>query len=683
MTTSKNIPPYTPRLTALLAQTLFISGAWAADQELKPVIVTGSPEKTPVIERIERTQAREIRDIFAAESEANVGGGDRQARRLFLRGVEGSNVNITVDGARQGQNLYNHRGGLMGVDPAILKRVDIQPGPAPADGGPGALGGSIRFETKDAQDLLSAGRRAGAFVKAGYGSASKSKTLNTAVYGMPFDKLGLLAYLGGTDTELMRIGGGDKVPFSAYDDRNYLLKASLLDLQSHSLRLARERNTTNGLNYQQRGDFPWQIQPPPGTRPPRDQTLTRDTTTLNYRWNPASPWLDLEANLYRNESDWHSPNNFGERFISKGEGGKLQNSFSFKSGDITNRLTLGVDWLRDRGAAFGNNQPARPQATDNRNTGYYLQNRLRAGALKLSFGARRDHYETLYGVQTVKGDIDSFNFGGEYALTNALDVFAGWGESARGYGTIPIHFARSIAATASVPTQPEQATQQELGLRHKADGVFTAGGRLVSEFTLFKNEIDNFIGYTHGGPPGGAGLGNRPVIAVWNQRLPIEHRGYTARLGWQGDDYYGNLSYTHIKSSNLPPWEALWARAGAPSGDKLVWDNRYRIAPGLTLGYTLTAVNGLRKLPNVAPPTVAPPPGTTHSRNIEIRARSGYALHDVQLEWQPAGLRDFTLSLSAHNLFDKRYSNHTTLSQSGFATEEPGRDVRVSLRYRF
>ncbi|MEG1055504.1 MAG: TonB-dependent receptor plug domain-containing protein, partial [Janthinobacterium sp.] len=116
-------------------------------------------------ETLQRQQAMDVADIFANEPAVSIGGGASNAQRLYLRGVDGANLNISIDGARQGRSLHQHRGDLGGIDPDLLKQVDIQPGPS-ADAGPGALGGSIRFDTVDAQDLLAPGKRAGASVRA-------------------------------------------------------------------------------------------------------------------------------------------------------------------------------------------------------------------------------------------------------------------------------------------------------------------------------------------------------------------------------------------------------------------------------------------------------------------------------------------------------------------------------------
>ena len=90
--------------------------------------------------------------MFKNQTSVNVGGSVSNAQKIYLRGVEDANVNITVDGARQNVNLFHHQG-RMNVDPDLLKQVEVEAGPAAADQGYAALGGSVAFTTKDADDF--------------------------------------------------------------------------------------------------------------------------------------------------------------------------------------------------------------------------------------------------------------------------------------------------------------------------------------------------------------------------------------------------------------------------------------------------------------------------------------------------------------------------------------------------
>ncbi|SFR56348.1 TonB-dependent receptor domain-containing protein [Thiomicrospira sp. ALE5] len=628
-------------------------------------VVKDLTDSDAILERIERTQANELRDVFRGESDVTVGGGDRQGRRLHVRGVESSNLSVTVDGAQQGQNLHNHRGGAAGIDPVILKRVEIKPGFVAADDGPGALGGVVRFETVDAQDLLAPGQAIGAFVKAGYGSAAESKTFNTAVYAEPTDGFGVMVYYGGTDAENTRIGGGDKIPYSGYEDRNFLVKLSLFDWRDQTLRVGYEKNTSEGLSYQQRGDYPYH----PGVwegrnrMPPVDQTVARETITLNHRWNPVSDAIDLETNFYVNDTEWKAGG--GNRFTSGIQGGKLANTWAFSALGFENKLTAGADYYDEVGGAFTNAtsgwQRSNSKVIHYQNLGLFAQNRMTHDAWLLSYGLRVDDYSSRYIGKTVKGSETSLNASLSYAWTDEIRSYAGYGESARGYGNIPIHFARAVEEGADISAKAETARHYELGLRYDQRHSQFMGGAWHTDLTLFQTEIDDMILYRH--KAGGGGMGGRQVDRIYNYDKTYEVQGYTLKAGWKSARLDSRLSYTHTDISNLPEQMHFAARTGAPTSDTLIWDNTFKVSNDLSLGYTLTSVEALNKVPDGR------------------MKRPGYVLHDVQAKWEAA--RNLSFSFAVNNLLDEKYINHNTLEQDGFATEEPGRDFRVSVRYDF
>lgn len=620
------------------------------EQEIERIEVRAKPDGWAVLEYAEQSAAREVRDLFAGVTDISIGGGDRQGRRLFLRGAEGSNLNITVDGARQGPNLYNHRGGMLGIDPAILKQVNIHAGPARAEDGAGAMAGSVQFTTKDAQDFVSNGQQLGGFVRAAAASAQSAETLNSALAWQQ-DRLGVLLYAGGTNASEQRIGGGDKVPFSGYDDRNMLVKLSYLG--EHSVRVGHEVNRTKGLNFQQRGDYPYQVQPPVQNRPPRLQTLQREGSTVDYSFRSAHDWFKPQLLAYQQKTSWESPDNLGEAFFSSGKGITLKNTLLLSE---QGKLLLGMDYLSEYGDAEGNNLPAKRKVVDYDNTGFFLQTDWQLAELLLTAGIRRDLYHTVYGESKVSGQHWSPNLQAQWQLTPHWQLFAGYGTSARGFGTIPVHFARNIQPDVEPPAKAERAQQQEAGIR-VAD-LALAGVNVSAELAYFNTKLRDFILYTHGGS---GGLGNRPVIALSNQQDVISFEGVNAKLGFNYAGWFTELNYNHTSSRNLPLQPQHSARAGAILGDKAHWRVGQQLNQQWHWSYQLTAQQGI---------------------SIDANDRkTGYSTHDINLNWQ--ALPDLELTLALHNLTDKRYISHSTLRQNGFATEEPGRDLRFAIRYQF
>lgn len=637
--------------------------------ELDRLVVIGQRPRIDVEDRVERGQAQAVRDLFALDPAVNIGGGTRNGQRLFLRGIEGSNLNVTVDGARQGQNLYNHRGGLGNVDPELVKRVDVAPGPAAADAGYGALAGSIRFETIDAQDRLAPGQRVGGLVKASAASANNARRGAAALFAEPAQGLGLLAFATATNFDDLRIGGGTDVPFSAGRDRSALLKLSVLDGETHRLRVAAERNDAFGFNFMQRGDYPYQVQPPSGTRPPQAQTLLRETFTANYRFDPGSPWHDWKVSAYDSSNDFDAPNSNGERFISDVRGGDVRNTLTVASGGWSLATTAGADYLDEDNLALQNTGVTR-FATGTRNTGLFVQNRLSVGRALASFGARRDDFSTDYGPRRAADAVTSLNGSGEFALGGGWRLHGGYGESARGNGNMPLQFTRNIAraltfnGAADGVLLAERGRQSEVGLRFEDEGVLGAD-RVEFGATGFLTRIDDAILYRQ---PGSGGLGGRPVTDIYNQEQAVRYQGYEVRGLWARDRWLTQLAVSDVDIRNLPSEAQFIARAGAPIGGKLVWDTRYALSDAWSFGYTLTGAQRADDIPS--------------GQGVYI-PRPGYVLHDVQAVWRPRAWSGFSLALAAYNLGDRRYSNPTTLTQGGFATEEPGRDLRVTASYAF
>lgn len=634
------------------------------------ILVVGRSNPVSTVERAERYQARQVRDIFVGDPSVDIAGGSRNGQRLFLRGIEGSNLNITIDGARQGQNLYNHRGGLSNIDPEMLKRVEIQAGPSAADQGYGALGGAIRFETVDAQDVLRSGGSIGGFVRGGYASAAETRRLALGAYGLLTEEIGLLVYATGSNYDDIRIGDGGEIPFSGGKDRSLLVKLSVVEAGPHSLRVGFEHNKATGLNFQQRGDYPYQLQPIDlTTRPPQDQSLTRDTWTGRYRFNPESELIDLRVDAYNSRNDFFAPNNNGERFISDVTGGDIRNILVFPFAGGRLETSVGGDYVVDRGTANHSTQGTRYNR--NSNLGLFLQNRLYLGMATLYAGVRRDDFKSDYGPRTAKGDAWSFNIGGELSPVEQVTLFAGYGEAAKGTGTLPIHFARNVQpgvtfnGLAAGELDPERSKQLEGGARVAFNDIGASGIGVRANITLFRTEIDDAILYFHGGS---GGLGGRPITNIYNYANTIKFDGFEASVEVGTASWSTALRYSEVDIKDMPSDPQFIARTGAPRGDQFVWESRASLGHGVNLGYTLRRTGRLKDVP---------------AGQIVYVPKPGFTLHDIQASWEPQGVEGLALEFSVTNLTDKRYVAHSTLTQNGLATEEAGRDIRLSLRYRY
>ena len=105
-------------------------------------------------EDLNRIQPADLQDLFKGEPTVQVGSSIPMSQKVYVNGVEETNLAVTVDGGRQNNKIFHHNATTL-IDPALLKSVRVAPGVAPADAGPGAMAGSIAYETRDVGDMLS------------------------------------------------------------------------------------------------------------------------------------------------------------------------------------------------------------------------------------------------------------------------------------------------------------------------------------------------------------------------------------------------------------------------------------------------------------------------------------------------------------------------------------------------
>lgn len=128
----KTAPKLSPLVLACLAAMSASASQQAlAEDTLSKVHVTTQDEQkeqlnqsTISAESIEKTIPQDMKDVFKNQVDVNVGRGVSNAQKIYLRGVEDTNVNIVIDGARQGSNLFHHQGNVI-IDPDLLKQVAL------------------------------------------------------------------------------------------------------------------------------------------------------------------------------------------------------------------------------------------------------------------------------------------------------------------------------------------------------------------------------------------------------------------------------------------------------------------------------------------------------------------------------------------------------------------------------
>jgi hemoglobin/transferrin/lactoferrin receptor protein len=685
------VPTSTAHRTALAAQfsLVFVTPcAWAqtaaADPatELDTVVVVGALTDAELDrEAIEHTQAATLADLFRSVPSVSVGGGVGIAQKIYVRGLEDSMLNVTVDGAPQRGTLFHHVG-RVSIEPELLESVDVQAGAGEATSGFGAIGGAIRFRTRDATDLLRDGENVGGIVKAGWAS-NDGYRVSTTGFARLHEDIGILAsfvhvdnddYEDGDDVTLRGTGARQRLGFVK-------LGGDLSDSQrfSASFEIRREDG-----EFGQRPNWPvlegQPLFPVEGER---------RTGVVNYG-HELSDAFNIEATGYWTQTTFEQ-----DRYDRWGRYGADIDTFGF---DLrgrwrmdAHRLTFGVEHRDDKvsSAYLAAPEQWQPWAWDpaigrfqesGQLLGVYVQDQWQATeALILSFGARYDDYQLdldTYGGGSDSDDV-SLNAGGSYRLTDALTFNLSWAEAFRGkeIGDAFTLEQRPGRLTLSPTLQPETVDNAEIGLQYERDG-FTASA-VYYEMTIDDVVLDQL------------GSGPAPQGGTYYENVGrFRSDGIELRAGYDAgvfavDGYYNRYD-SRLNDRRIEGYEHI--ALGNSMGDN--WNLTLRFEPSECFGMQ-AGVSRVESLDNIE--VLFREADLGFIDGTRFIDKPGYTVVDVFSWWRPFESQEFELNAGVYNLFDKAYRAHASVADYGSipgyemvaGLNEPGRNFRITASYRF
>lgn len=651
-------------------------------KSIERVAVVGAATNLSITaEDIEQFQANDLADVFRESPSVSVGGSVGVAQKIFIRGLEDAYLNVTVDGAQQTSTLFHHIGRVT-LDPDLLKQIDVQAGAGEATSGPGAIGGSIRFKTKDAQDLLRGDEQFGGRVKVSYFS-NEGTRYSGSLYGKLSDSWGLLGYYSTVDRDNFEDGDGNEVLGTAADQDLMFLKASGYIADNQYLSISAEQRDEEG-EFSARPN--WVVLEGAPLYPSEAE---RDTYVANYRFD-HSALVFLEATAYQTSSSFR-----GGRFDFLSDidtyGFDIRNTT-----DISNHVfTYGIDYRKDEvesGPGVGPVQNAEEGSV----MGIYAQAHSNiTPELLLSYGVRYDDFDfqqqilidDYYGtpVTDEPSGLDdnelSFNVGLEYQLTEAWTLGLGYAEAARGKQigdgfTLDeyLYDGEDVPVVAS-DVVPETVTNIEASIEYSANN-------LNARLSAYESTIDDvlFSGYQ----------GN----SVFNNIGYLESSGVEFNLAyrWDSVDVYFGFSSVDVE---LMPREDLYSvpynsidingyefvGLGNSRGDTWVLGADYTVTADISVGFNITMVDDI----NIDTLHQALENGWTDS--LYSLNKADYTLVDIYGEWEVTN--DLRLNLAVTNLFDEAYIDHSSVGDysevfpSVIGPQEAGRDIRLSVTYDF
>lgn len=598
-------------------------------------------------EDLDNRNPQTAKDVFAGESSVTAGGGAPIAQKIYVNGIEESLLSVTIDGARQNKSAFHHTGNVL-IDPELLKRVEVSEGIAPADAGPGALAGSIAYETKDARDLLEEGDNFGGMSSITGGTNGTGVRASTTVFGRQggFEYLLSGTRQKGDDYE---DGSGHTVPGTEADLTDYMVKLAYTAEGGGRLAFSASQTEDTGARSAQAG---------PGgilfIRPDFDSVVGRTSTmvdalsrrrsyTLTYTDETPEGWLNPTLQLAYNEQEIDASGVWG---INESLSGTAKNEFDIGNGT----LTAGLDFFHEtaRGLGRGTGLFGSSGKEELTSFGIFAQARQDlSDRVSVSYGARVDTQEFKGADGSKFTDSGaSVNAAVDVILTDTLTFNAGVASSWGGYELGEAALVNFGGDWTYNGMTTSRANAARVGLRY-ASGPWEVSG------ALFYTEVKDINAVLPSG-------GDRGAIA------DVTSQGFDGSVAYSGSQGFVKVNYTYadVESSGSTIASTAYY-LGRPVGHIFGLEAGYDISDQWRVGGTAQIA-----LENDDTPTTLP----------------SYEVVNVYGTYTPRQMDNLELRLDVYNLFDKTYASRSS-DGVGLANvvpiNEPGRTLALTAKIKF
>ncbi|WP_295902895.1 TonB-dependent siderophore receptor [uncultured Vibrio sp.] len=626
-------------------------------QDPEVMVVVGELTNFAVTDtELESYQAQDLEDIFRTDPSVSVGGSVGVAQKVYVRGLEDTYLNVTVDGAPQTSTLFHHIGRLS-VDPYLLKTVEVQSGAGEATSGFGALGGAIRFKTKSAHDLLAPGETFGGSVSGSYFTNNGHKT-SASLYGEINDNWGVLGSFIATSNDNMDDGNGDEILGTSSDRTLGFVKVDGDLTDNQTLSLSYENRNEEG-EFGQRPNWPVLEGDPVYPLETQRHTFTANHTLSH------SELVNLENSLYYTMADVTQDAKWGKY---NGEVNTLGFDVRNTSHLSQHAITYGVEYKTDEATAKSLEPGAAPALKEEGDVfGLYAQDHWQAtSALLLSFGARYDNYqmEQLSTGTKIDSDGVSSNVGLNYQIADAWKLNAGYAQALRGKQVGDTFTLDSYSINPDL--KEETAENAEVGVEYQNDAWLASA-------TVFQSTIDD-------------------VIDVKSNQYEnvgqLKTKGYELKVRYWYEDLTATASFSSVDSelngNTLNGYDHNGI--GNSRGDTFGLNLVYNLTQDLELGWNYTYVAALNDVEVLFEAVEKGWIGET-----QYIDKPSYQVHDIYVQWYPLSNQDLNVNFTVTNLFNELYRDHSSVgdysSISGWESiagvYAAGRDVRLGVTYGF
>ncbi|KMT63971.1 TonB-dependent receptor domain-containing protein [Catenovulum maritimum] len=703
-----SLSQYRASAIALAISSAFISpvlsAAESSSDDIEVLKVWSTQVKTSSLylrgDEIVSKQADHISDLLRTIPGIDVGGAHSLNQAITIRSLDDKDLKISIDGASQNSYMYHHMGNLQ-IHADILKSVDIEIGTNSVING--GLGGAVRFETKEAKDLLADDQQFGGRIQLGHGDNSGT-TASLTGYGQLTDSIDFLAYFNKVERDNFEVGGGNildhngqlipdtdgKVRGIAGDLSDVLFKFGYDLGDSQRIAISYETYKDKG-NYSYRPDMGlatdiairdamidlWGLETPL-TWPTE---FTRDTLTLSYVGQFGNT-TEIRASLFENESElWRDERAWGEEDEYSGyvtgkainQGLNLIGETSFEVLSKTHNFTYGFDYLLYK--TQYNHTPvyvgeASSSAEELKSIGLFVQDKIEVtDALFITPGVRYDSQDLDSVMVDKVYNQTSFALAAEYYLSPNLVVKLSSTELFKAPEIAEVFTGAGKDNTPHQEIKAETGLNSELALAYQTQ--IGSDIKLSTGVTFFNTKINDYI-YDY-------------ATAKWTPDNigDMKITGSEVYLALDISHFKASLSYSDADSEldAAAGYEKFHeARLDRSQGDTASAEFSYLIdSADLTLGWSILNVASIENALDI-------------NGASENKAKQGFTTHSISASWKPQSMQQLTLVVGVDNLFDEYYasqssrtglSKHPKFGDLALTDYEPGRNIKATVSYSF
>lgn len=688
--------------TVLLSNTVIAEETVEENQNIEQISVWSTQVNASSLylkgDEISNKQADHVSDLLRTIPGVDVGGAHSLNQRITIRSMDDKDLDISIDGAKQNTYMYHHMGNLQ-IHADILKSVDIEIGTNSVING--GLGGAVRFETKQARDLLADNERFGGRLQISAGDNSGSNYSATG-YGLLTEDIDFLAYYNYVDRDNYEVGGGEIEDASGnkIEGTDGTVRGLEGEVDDVLIKFGwnidgDQRIQVSYESYSDEGDYSYRPDMGLATDLAITESLeipllwptefTRDTLTLNYDLTMGT--TVVKAAVYSTISElWRDESGYAQNPVyvdyagvvtgeAKNTGANIIAETSI-DGSFEHDITYGIDYVKhetDYQAAYTTPVQSSEEAS---NLALFIQDRIVLNdTLTIIPGARYDSYDIDATVVDDDFSDVSLALAVEYQVSNDLLFKISGTELFKGPEISEVFVGAGLYETSNQDIEAETGTNLEFAFAYQAQVLgadqFSIGA------TFFKTHIEGYI-YDYATAPDDAGS------YYWKDNIgDMDIDGFEVYLGYEIGAFNSSITFSQAESE-LEAFEAYsdldGARLDRQQGDTISAHAGYAIQSlNLSLNWELLYVDDVEAALDL------------DGAGLD-NSKDSYTVHNLSATWTPEAVTGLSIIIGADNIFDEFYASqssrtgvsyHPRFGELYLQDYEPGRNLKATISYQF